>query len=137
MAITHLVDTSVLTRLHRHELVEVVDPLASAGRLGRATISDLEVGFSARNAREWNQLTEALEAFEPVQIDACHFERAGQVQRTLADTGQRGRRVPDLVVAAAAEAHRITVLHYDSDVDIIASATGQANQWVVPSGTID
>jgi predicted nucleic acid-binding protein len=137
MAITHLVDTSVLTRLHRHEVVDVIEPLASAGRLGRAAISDLEVGFSARNAREWGQLIEALDAFERVQIDARHFERACQVQRTLADKGQRGRKVPDLLIAAAAEARRITVLHYDSDFDIIASATGQPTEWVVASGTID
>jgi predicted nucleic acid-binding protein len=137
MAITHLVDTSVLTRVHRREVVEVVEPLASAGRLGRAAISDLEVGFSARNAREWDQLIEALDAFEPVQIDARHFERARQVQRTLADKGQRARKVPDLLIAAAAEARRITVLHYDSDFVIIAGATGQPTEWVVPSGTID
>ena len=137
MALTHLVDTSVLTRLHRREVAEVVEPLASAGQLGRATISDLEVGFSARNAREWDRLMVALDALDAVDIDADHFERARQVQRTLADKGMRGRKVPDLLIAAAAEARRITVLHYDSDFDMIAGATGQPTQWVVPHGTID
>jgi predicted nucleic acid-binding protein len=137
VALTHLVDTSVLTRLHRREVVAVIAPLASAGQVGRATVSDLEVGFSARNAREWDQLMGALEAFDPVPIDTNHFERAGQVQRTLADKGLRGRKVPDLLIAAAAEARQITVLHYDSDFDIIASATGQSTQWVVSNGTID
>lgn len=137
MALTHLVDTSVLTRLHVHEVVDVVEPLASAGQLGRATISDLELGFSARNAREWDQLTAALEAFDLVEIDARHFDRARHVQRTLAEKGQRGRKIPDLLIAAAAEERRITVLHYDSDFDIIARATGQRTQWVVGRGTID
>jgi predicted nucleic acid-binding protein len=137
VALTHLVDTSVLTRLHRHEVVDVVEPLASAGQLGRASISDLEVGFSARNAREWDQLMEALEAFDLVEIDARHFDRARQVQRTLADKGRRGRKIPDLLIAAAAEERRITVLHYDSDFDIIASATGQLTEWVIARGTLD
>jgi predicted nucleic acid-binding protein len=137
VALTHLVDTSVLTRLHRREVAAVVEPLASAGRLGRATISDLEIGFSARNAREWDGLMVALEAFDAVEIDADHFERARQVQRTLADKGVRGRKVPDLLIAAAAEARRIAVLHYDSDFDMIAGATGQPTEWVVPHGTID
>jgi predicted nucleic acid-binding protein len=137
VALTHLVDTSVLTRLHRGEIVQVVEPLASAGQLGRATISDLEVGFSARNAREWDRLMVALEAFDPIEIDADHFERARHVQRNLADKGLRGRKVPDLLVAAAAEARRITVLHYDSDFDIIASVTGQPTEWVVPHGSVD
>jgi predicted nucleic acid-binding protein len=137
VALTHLVDTSVLTRLHRREVLDVVESLASAGQLGRATISDLEVGFSARNAREWDRLMAALDAFDPVEIDADHFRRAGQVQRTLADKGLRGRKVPDLLIAAAAEARRITVLHYDSDFDVIASATGQPTDWVVPQGSVD
>jgi predicted nucleic acid-binding protein len=137
VALTHLVDTSVLTRLHRREVAAVVAPLASAGQLGRTTVSDLEVGFSARNAGEWDRLMGALEAFDRVPIDADHFARAGQLQRTLADKGLRGRKVPDLLIAAAAEARRITVLHYDSDFDIISTATGQPTQWVVPQGTID
>ena len=137
MALTHLVDTSVLTRLHRREVVDVVEPLASAGQLGRATISDLEVGFSARNAREWDRLMAALAAFDPVEIDDDHLRRARQVQRTLADKGLRRRKIPDLLVAAAAEARRVAVLHYDSDFDIIAGATGQPTEWVVPHGTID
>jgi predicted nucleic acid-binding protein len=137
VALTHLVDTSVLTRLHRPEVAAVVAPLASAGQLGRATISDLEVGFSARNAREWDQLVGALRAFDPVPIDSGHFDRARQVQRSLADKGLRGRKIPDLLIAAAAEARRITVLHYDSDFDIIVNTTGQRAEWVVPHGTID
>jgi predicted nucleic acid-binding protein len=137
MALTHVVDTSVLTRLHRREVVEVVEPLAAAGQLGRAAISDLEVGFSARNAAEWDRLMDALEAFEVVEIDVGHFERARQVQRSLADRGHRGRKVPDLLIAAAAEARKIIVLHYDGDFDLISDATGQSTEWVVPSGTID
>ena len=137
MALTHLVDTSVLTRLHRRVVAALVAALASAGQLGRTTISDLEVGFSARNAREWDRLMGALEAFDTVPIDADHFERASQIQRTLADKGLRGLKVPDLLIAAAGEARHVTVLHYDSDFDIIASATGQGTQWVVPNGTID
>jgi predicted nucleic acid-binding protein len=135
--LTHLVDTSVLMRLHRPEVAAVVAPLASAGQVGRATISDLEIGFSARNAGEWDRLMGALDAFGTVEIGADHFERAGQVQRTLADKGLRGRKIPDLLIAAAAEARQIAVLHYDSDFDLIATATGQPTQWVVPHGTID
>jgi predicted nucleic acid-binding protein len=45
--------------------------------------------------------------------------------------------VPDLLVPAAAEANDLTVLHYDSDIDRIATATGQRVEWVVPPGLID
>ncbi|MGI8506688.1 MAG: PIN domain-containing protein [Solirubrobacteraceae bacterium] len=62
---------------------------------------------------------------------------ARQVQRLLASKHQGGRKVPDLLIAAAAEASRLTVLHYDSDFDQIAAVTGQPTQWVLPAGSID
>ena len=43
---------------------------------------------------------------------------------------------PALLIAAVAERERITVLHYDSDFDLIARVTGQPVQWVVPRGTV-
>jgi predicted nucleic acid-binding protein len=137
MALSHLVDSSVLKRLADPGVRQVVEPLADAGRLGRPTICDLEVGFSARNAQEWDRLIGALEAFEGVATSASHFQRALHVQRILADRSQRGRKIPDLLVAAVAEDLNISVLHYDADFDLIASVTGQPCQWVVPAGSIN
>ncbi len=136
MALTALVDTSVLTRLGRAEVREVIEPLAAAGRLGRASICDLEVGYSARNSDEWDRLVEALDAFGAVETTASHVRRALQVQRLLAQQSQRGRMIPDLLIAAAAEALDIAVLHYDGDFDLIAAVTGQRCTWVVPAGSV-
>jgi predicted nucleic acid-binding protein len=44
-------------------------------------------------------------------------------------------RLPGLLIAAVAEQERVTVLHYDSDYDVIAEVTGQHMRWVVPRGT--
>jgi len=137
VAVTHLVDTSVLKRLSNSAVRQVVESLADAGRLARAGISDLEVGYSARNAREWDRLVGALDVFTLVETTADHVLRAKQVQRHLASKSQRGRKIPDLLIAAAAEAHRLTVLHYDQDFDKIAKVTGQRCEWVVPAGSID
>jgi predicted nucleic acid-binding protein len=137
VALTHLVDTSVLTRLAHTAVRTAVEPLLAAGHIGRAGISDLEVGFSARNVSEWTRLMTALSAFPLVETEGAHFRRARQVQRMLASRGLRGRKVPDLVIAAAAEEHGLAVLHYDADFDLIARVTGQAAAWVVPAGTID
>ena len=137
MALTHLVDTSVLTRMAVAEVRAVVEPLAEAGSLARAGISDLEIGYSARNGDEWSRLTEALSVFALVETEARHVERARQVQHLLAARSQRGRKVPDLLVAAAAEAEGLVVLHYDADFERISGVTSQPHQWVVPSGSID
>lgn len=137
MALTHLVDTSVLTRLRERSIRDVVEPLANIGRAARAGISDLEVGYSARTAAEWDELVGALDVLVLVETTAAHLRRARQVQRVLAADSQRGRKIPDLLVAAAAEEAGCTVLHYDSDFDLIASVTGQPCEWVVPAGSVD
>ncbi|MBX9978453.1 MULTISPECIES: PIN domain nuclease [Mycobacterium] len=137
MALTFLIDTSVIKRLGQPSVRQAVEPLAASGEVARARITDLEVGYSARNAAEWDRLTAALNAFEPVESTESHHRRALQVQRLLAERSQRGRKIPDLLIAAASEEHGLTVLHYDSDFDLISAVTGQPCQWVVPSGTAD
>jgi predicted nucleic acid-binding protein len=137
VALTHLVDTSVITRLGHGDVRAVVEPLATAGSLARAGITDLEIGFSARSAREWDHAVGALDAFELIETSADHLRRARQVQRLLAARHQRGRKLPDLLIAAAAEANDLAVLHYDADLDRIAAVTGQRVEWVVPAGSVD
>ena len=137
MALTHLVDTSVISRLGEERVRAVVEPLVQAGRVGRAGITDLEVGYSARNAKEWDHDMADLAVFELVETTAGHVARARQVQRLLASRSHRGRKIPDLLIAAAAEEAKLTVLHYDGDFDLIATVTGQSCQWVVPAGTVD
>jgi len=137
VALTHLVDTSVISRLGEESVRAVVEPLVQAGRVGRAGITDLEVGSGARNAKEWDQDLADLAVFELVETTAGHVQRARQVQRLLASRSQRGCKIPDLLIAAAAEEAKLTVLHYDADFDLIAKVTGQPCRWVVPAGTVD
>jgi predicted nucleic acid-binding protein len=137
MALTHLLDTSVLTRLGKPTIREAIEPRAQRGQLARAGISDLEIGYSARDEAEWDRLAEGVTAFELVETTAEHVCRARQVQRLLASKHQRGRKVPDLLIAAAAETRNLTVLHYDADFDRIAAVTGQVCEWVVPPGSVD
>lgn len=73
----------------------------------------------------------------PVETTADHVNRARQVQRLLAGRSQRGRKIPALLIAAAAEAEGLVTLHYDQDFDKIAEVTGQPCEWVVPAGLID
>lgn len=137
MALTHLIDTSVLKRLRLPEIRSVVEPLVLTGGVARARICDLEIGYSARNRDEWDRLADSLGAFDVVETTAEHVARALQVQRLLAERSQRGRKIPDLLVAAAAEALDLTVLHYDADFDLISHATGQPSAWVVTAGSVN
>lgn len=140
MALTHLLETSVLTRLGDPVIQQAILKLEAdpdPAQLGRTDISDLEVGFSARNAPEWDKALTGLEVFELVETTTEDVRRAKDVQRLLAVQHQRGRKVPDLLIAATAEAANLTILHYDADFDLIAAVTGQPCQWIVPAGSID
>lgn len=137
MALTHLLDTSVLTRLHRAQVRAAIEALSTDGEVARPQICDLEIGYGARTVEEWDGLMGALQAFAPLPVHAAQLTRALQVQRLLAERHQRGRKLPDLIVAACAEANGLVVLHYDADFDRIAAVTGQPVEWVVPAGSVD
>lgn len=132
---THLTETSILTRYWRPEIERALEPFA--GRLARCMLSDLEIGFSASNASEWDARQSLLASLEPVEVTPEVINRAKGVQRLLAERGLKGRKVPDLIIAAAAELAGLTLLHYDRDFEIIASVTGQSHAWVVARGTVD
>jgi predicted nucleic acid-binding protein len=117
----------------------VVEPLIMNGSLATCAAIDLEVLFSVRSGAEHRAKRADLELrFGQVPIERQVLDRAIDVQGLLADRGQhRGANVIDLIVAATAERAGLTVLHYDSDFDLIASVTNQATQWVVPRGSVD
>jgi len=72
----------------------------------------------------------------PTTDDVCR--RALDVQRELAARSEhRGVKIPDLLIAAAAEVAGLTVLHYDADYDRITAVTGQHTEWVVERGSVD
>jgi hypothetical protein len=73
----------------------------------------------------------------PSPIHLSKHDVIAEGSHTLAANSQRGCKLPDLLVAAAAEQAGYTVLHYDADFDLIASVTGQPCQWVAPPGTVD
>jgi predicted nucleic acid-binding protein len=137
VALRYLLDTGVLKRLDRSPVRDVVQPLVLDNQVGWATICDLEVGYSARNADEWDGLIAALNVAASVETTAVHVRRALQVQRLLASRSQRGRKIPDLLLGATAEDLGLTVLHYDADFDLISAVTGQPCQWVVPRGSAE
>jgi predicted nucleic acid-binding protein len=60
------------------------------------------------------------------------------IDRALIRSGSQHRhfRLPDLIIAATAEEHGATVLHYDADYDRIAAVTGQPAEWVAPRGSL-
>ena len=133
-----LADTSVLAREAKPAVAERLAPLREAGLVARTAIADLEMGRGARNHEDWRRQRRLLGDYPPVAVTPATLERASEVQGLLARRSQhRGVKVPDLLVAAAAEATGLVVLHYDADFEAIAAITGQEVRWVVPPGSTD
>lgn len=62
-----------------------------------------------------------------------------RVQRALAEQHvlhHRSVKVPDLLIAAAAELSGATAWHYDEDYDRVAAITGRSTLWVAPRGSL-
>lgn len=133
----YLVDTSVLGRARQDVVGDRLTALARAGRLWTCRLIDLEVVYGSR-AGDVAEVIEERMALPEAPITAEVMHRALQTARAMAAAGlHRGAKPVDLVIAAAAEAADLAVLHYDDDFDRIASVTLQPTEWVAPAGSLD
>ncbi|MCJ1677236.1 PIN domain nuclease [Streptomyces sp. APSN-46.1] len=135
--ITHLIDTSALTRvLTNAEVRKAWSDHLTEGVLGICDITELEFLFSARSLAdrlEKEALVGELLKWAPTPDGV--YTRARAVQRLLTDRGEHRSAGPvDLLLAATAELSGLTLLHYDADFETIARVTGQLTKWVAPPG---
>jgi predicted nucleic acid-binding protein len=110
------------------------------GEIATCDMVRLELLHSTRSAKEFAQLHEELEALPDCPISKPEWGRALSVYQRLAARGgaaQRSVKHADLLIAAAAEAAGVGLVHYDRDYDAIASITGQPARWVAPRETLD
>lgn len=111
------------------------------GHLYRSPILEFEVLYSSRNAREYGELREELEAFRPLELSEAVVRAALEAQAKLARQAAGFHRVPhqDYLVAAVAAVHELGVLHYDADFDRIAEHSSLAFEsvWIATAGTLD
>lgn len=139
MAVTrYLTDKSVWARMRQPKVFDEVRPLLERGLLDTCGMVDLEVLYSARNGTEHDYMEAERRSLNWLPMNDEIWVRACEVQRVLAHRGKhRSVALPDLLIAATAERHSSTVLHYDSDFDVIAAVTEQPTQWVLPAGEAD
>ena len=136
LAAGYLADKSALARMSVPAVRDRLEPLLVDGLVATCGVIDLEIGFSARNAAVHREVRRERRALPQARIDDEVFARAFEVQGELAQRGQHRLPIPDLIIAATAERAGLTVLHYDADFERIAEVTGQAQEWVVPRGSI-
>lgn len=120
---------------HSDAADRLLKALAADGVLFMTEIVALELLYSARSNRDYEDRWQGLSSLPWLHLDQEVSARALDIQRQLAGKGQHRRPIPDLLVAATALEHGATVLHYDKDFDLIAQATGLSARWIIPAGS--
>ncbi len=134
----YLTDKSSLTRVHLSPVADVLKPRIQAGLVATCAVVEFEMLWSTRSPAEYDDVRrDRSVSYEWLAIEDIDWQRVLDVQQQLWRTGSmRTVPLPDLLVAAVAERHRLTVVHYDADFDLISAMTGQRTEWVVPRGSV-
>jgi predicted nucleic acid-binding protein len=135
-----LADTSAWTTRRQSADVEAEFSLAvRKDRIATCWPVRHELLVTARDANEIAAMRGDLDNLVQIGVGEQEWRRSEEV---LEELGRRGplhhRQVPlvDLLVAAAAEAAGVPVLHYDRHFELIASVTGQPVRAIAPLGSL-
>jgi predicted nucleic acid-binding protein len=138
--VIELADTSAWFASRRNPEVRAsFDADVTAGRIAICDMVKLEVLYTARNADELTSRRDELDDLPQCPIGPAEWARALDVYEAISrQGGSHHRRVrhADLLIAAAAEAAGVGLLHYDEDYEAIVAVTGQPARWIAPRGSI-
>jgi predicted nucleic acid-binding protein len=106
--------------------------LLRANQVATCATVMLEVLFTARNTSTWREMREEFTLMSRRELSDPIT--AVDLQGALARRGQHRTPIVDILVAATAAEHGLTVLHYDRDFERLSELTGGTHEWVVPAG---
>jgi len=123
-----------LSRQRAHEIADAIEER----RVATCLPFLLAAGYSARSSRDHDDLIAQLLTLPLLHIDEAIERRAIEAHRELARAGHHRLPPVDLIVAAIADTHRVGVLHYDGDYDILRSKTSLRfdSVWLAPRGSL-
>ena len=122
----YLLDTSGLVRLLGDaKLQEAWYDAVDAEAIGSCYLQRTEFLYTARNAAEYDEITEMFDDLYPdVSVPKNAGRWIASVQHHMAQAGQhRSASAIDLMIAATAAHHGLTVLHDDADYRTVARHT--------------
>ena len=122
-----LADTSALIRFYRGQTSPGWDETVTAGLVGLCEPVRQEYLRAVGGRADYYEADAVLhETFPYYGVPDQIWQQTAQLQRDLADRSWHQSASPvDLIVAATAAHHKLTVLHADRDFEAIAHITGQ------------
>lgn len=133
-----LADTSVWARAGKPGM-QWFGAAVTDGTIAVCDMIVMELLWSARDHTDFVLTETALGACPWFEVEPADWTEARRVFRSLAALGPLHHRqvgTPDLLIAAVAAREGVTLVHYDSDYDLIASITGQPTRWAAPRGSL-
>jgi predicted nucleic acid-binding protein len=122
----------------RPELRQWFDEHLEAGEIVTCDQVRLEL-LAGVHSTQHEQRRSDLDALGTCPLTTREWRRALDVQGRLAGLGtdlHKGVRPADLLIAAAAEAAGVELLHYDGHFARIERVTGQPMRWLAPKGSL-
>jgi len=135
-----LVDTGVWAWVRDWRFPHLADWFNHEVAAGRVLVCDLvilELTRLAPNEVRAHEVAGRLDSFASVPMPSTAWARAREIQLALASGGaHRGIPPADLLIATAAEAAGVKLVHYDRDYERISTVTALDALWLVPDGTL-
>jgi predicted nucleic acid-binding protein len=133
-----LLDTSALAVVHRPEVAAQIEPLLRAGLIHTCPVLDLEALATARTTDDYRTMaTHRREAYRAVPLQPGIGVEALSLQARLTRQARSAPVEPrDLLVAATALEHNLSVLHYRRVFEVLAELCDLEQRPVAPLGSL-
>jgi predicted nucleic acid-binding protein len=131
-----IADTSAWRHAGREHVVEKWSAALQAGQIATTPIVKLELLQSTRDAPEFDAWAARLAELRDIPITRSVTNAAERAYRELAHVHplfHRSVKLPDLLIAAAAQDAAVGVLHYDRDFDTLATVLSFESRWIAPA----
>ncbi len=134
----YIADNSAWSHAHQHSVRDTWAAALRNRQIETCPIVKLEMLYSARSGEDFDRLQAMLDVLHDVPISRSVTNAAIAAYRRLAHRVPRFHRsikLPDLLIAAAAQDAAVGVLHYDRHFDLLADVLDFESRWIAPAGS--
>jgi predicted nucleic acid-binding protein len=133
-----IADKSAWDRSSSPRVAEEWQRALSGRQILTCPVVNMELLYSAPTADVFDELEELLRALRDIPISRSVTNAAIAAMRELAYKQPTYHRVrlPDALIAAAAQDVGVGVLHYDQHYDRLAEVMSFDSRWVAPPGSL-
>jgi predicted nucleic acid-binding protein len=134
-----IADKSAWQRADNQAVTEEWRQAIVAGQLATCAIVKLELLYATRDSGGFDELETLLAALRDIPITRSVTDAGMAAMRELAQQRPLYHRVklPDTLIAAAAQDVGIGVLHYDHHYDRLAEVLDFESRWLAPPGSLE